>query len=262
MLKRIIGQKLGIPPNLLLWLAKRTYNTAGIPLEDPHQAAAPIKPQDLQAPPKTPEVLDTHPTKPQDPLLKEEPPQHSKHRRYSPVFADETTRELQEQIVRVDQAGEFGAQRIYDGQLAVLRHSAYGSKIQEMRNQEQKHLDTFNRLIRERRVRPTILNPLWNVAGYALGYGTALIGKEAAMACTVAVEEVISEHYNEQLREILVKDPNDTELREIIKQYRDDEMEHHDIALEYNAKKAPFYDLLYSSIKTGTKVAIWLSTRI
>ena len=103
-----------------------------------------------------------------------------------------------EQIIRVDHAGEYGAKRIYDGQLAVLEKDEVAPIIREMAKAEQKHLQTFDKLIVERRVRPTVLSPLWNVAGFALGAGSALLGARAAMACTAAVEEVIEEHYKEQ----------------------------------------------------------------
>jgi len=105
-----------------------------------------------------------------------------------------------DRIIRVDHAGEFGADRIYAGQHAVLENTSVGGTIQHMWDQEKHHLDTFNKLIPRTRTRPTLLLPFWEVAGYALGAGTALMGKEAAMACTVAVEASITEHYNDQIR--------------------------------------------------------------
>ena len=111
-----------------------------------------------------------------------------------------THREVLEEIIRVDHAGEYGATKIYDGQIAIFgKSSKLGKTIQHMADQEQEHIDKFNELILEHRVRPTALLPLWNVAGFALGASTALMGEKAAMACTVAVEKVIGEHYQEQL---------------------------------------------------------------
>ena len=111
---------------------------------------------------------------------------------------DLTKEELISRIIRVDQAGEYGAKRIYEGQLSVLGGSEDGPLLREMADKENSHLETFNKLMVERRVRPTLLSPLWHFAGFALGAGTALMGREAAMACTVAVEEVIEEHYANQ----------------------------------------------------------------
>lgn len=110
---------------------------------------------------------------------------------------------LVDEIIRVDHAGEFGADRIYAGQMAVLGNTKSGPTIKHMWEQEQQHRIEFEKLIREYRVRPTIMQPFWNVAGFALGAGTALLGEKAAMACTVAVETVIVEHYNDQLRQIM-----------------------------------------------------------
>ncbi|GFS03418.1 5-demethoxyubiquinone hydroxylase, mitochondrial [Elysia marginata] len=173
------------------------------------------------------------------------------------------TRKLLDKIIRVDHAGEFGADRIYAGQLAVLKKSSVGPMIQEMWDEEKHHRETFEKLIVEKRVRPTVLLPLWNIAGFALGAGTALLGKEAAMACTVAVEDVIGDHYNNQIRELMEDDPEQhKELLEIVKKFRDDEMHHHDIGLEYDAEKAPFYNALTQVIKIGCKGAVWISERI
>ncbi len=162
-------------------------------------------------------------------------------------------------IVRVDQAGEFGAVRIYAGQRAVLRHGPEAEVVREMADQEQRHLETFDRLIAERRVRPTALNPLWRIAGYALGATTALIGPKAAMACTVAVEDVIDAHYAGQLDALGDDEPA---LRQTIAEFRDDELEHRDTGLKHGAEDAPAYPALSAAIKTGSRVAIWLSERI
>lgn len=135
-----------------------------------------------------------------------------------------------------------------------------------MADQENSHLQTFDRLIYERRVRPTLLFPVWNAVGYGAGVVSALLGKEAAMAMTVAVEEVIGEHYNNQLRTMndlgYSSEKEDVELKQNIKKFRDDELEHLDTALRNNAEKTPFYQVFTSVIKTGTKAAIWLSERI
>ncbi|KAG7214538.1 hypothetical protein INR49_023053 [Caranx melampygus] len=116
-------------------------------------------------------------------------------------------KEMLDRILRVDHAGEYGANRIYAGQMAVLGRTRTGPLIQEMWDQEKKHLEKFNEILAENRVRPTALLPLWNIAGFVLGASTALLGKEGAMACTVAVEESISEHYNSQIRALMEVDP-------------------------------------------------------
>lgn len=166
-----------------------------------------------------------------------------------------------DKMVRVDHAGELGARQIYAGQLAVFRGTPVGEVIQEMADQEVKHLNAFDKLIVERRVRPTAMLPLWNVAGYALGLGTALMGKEAAMACTVAVEEVIAEHYNDQVRTLLQWE-DEQELRAMFREFRDDELEHKDTGIQYDAERAPFYRALSTVIKGGCKAAIAVSERI
>ncbi|EGC31609.1 hypothetical protein DICPUDRAFT_92759 [Dictyostelium purpureum] len=171
-------------------------------------------------------------------------------------------REILERIIRVDHAGEFGAARIYEGQLAVLAKTKEGPLIREMADQEKEHQAKFNQLIYEKRVRPTVLSPIWNVAGFGLGYVSALMGKEAAMAVTVAVETVISDHYNDQLRQLNDYEIDDKDLRETIKKFRDDEMEHMHIGIEHDAELAPLYKPLSELVKMGTKTAIWLSTRV
>jgi len=141
----------------------------------------------------------------------------------------------------------------------VLGRGEYGPVIEHMKEQEQVHLDTFARLIAERRVRPTALLPFWHVAGFALGAATALMGHRAAMACTVAVEEAIDEHY--QAQEKALGDDEAT-LRGHVEKFRAEELEHRDIGLEHEAEQAPGYRLLSAAIKTGCKVAIKLSERI
>ena len=161
-------------------------------------------------------------------------------------------------MIRVNQAGEFGAKQIYAGQLAVLKHTDQGETIATMQAQEQEHLDTFNRLLVDHAVRPTALTPLWRAAGFALGAGTALIGKRAAMACTVAVEEVIDEHYRRQSEDL----GDEPELKAIVDQYRAEEQEHREIALAHGAEKAPGYRLLSGGIRAATRLAIALPTRV
>jgi ubiquinone biosynthesis monooxygenase Coq7 len=172
---------------------------------------------------------------------------------------DLAPREKIERIVRVDHAGEYGAQRIYQGQLAVLGRGDKGDILRHMQAQEQHHLDTFARLITERRVRPTALLPLWHVAGYALGAVTAAMGERAAMACTVAVEEAIDEHYRAQVADLGDSEP---ELRETIEAFRAEELEHRDIGLQHEAELTPGYRILAGAIKTGCKIAIAVSERI
>ena len=166
--------------------------------------------------------------------------------------------EMLERIVRVDHAGEYGAVRIYEGQLAVLGKSESGDVIRHMAEQEREHLAKFDELIGERRVRPTALMPLWHVAGYALGAATAMMGERAAMACTAAVEEVIDEHYAGQAEKL---GDDEAELRDTIEKFRAEELEHRDTALEHEAELAPGYEVLSAAIKKGSKLAIWLSER-
>jgi 3-demethoxyubiquinol 3-hydroxylase len=163
-------------------------------------------------------------------------------------------------MVRVDQAGEFGAKRIYAGQLAILgdRHPAARS-IAHMAVQEQRHLDAFDRVMAERGVRPTALHPVWNVAGFALGAATAIMGPEAAMACTVAVETEIDRHYQEQLDELGDSDP---ELSAMILDFQAEELEHKAIALAEGAERAPAYPLMSAAIRFGCRAAIAVSKRI
>ena len=165
-------------------------------------------------------------------------------------------------MIRVNHAGEYGAKRIYAGQLAVLGKSEMGPLLRHMAEQEQEHLDAFEREMRVRRVRPTALMPLWHVAGFALGAATALMGKRAAMACTVAVESAIDEHYAAQEKQLSAMQPRESALKDNISKFRADEKEHHDTALQHDAEQAPLYSLLTSAIVYKTKLAIWLSTRI
>lgn len=171
---------------------------------------------------------------------------------------DLSKEERLERILRVDHAGEYGAKRIYAGQLAVLGRSPSGDVIRHMAEQEEKHLKTFDELINDRHVRPTLLHPLWHAAGFALGAATAMMGEKAAMACTEAVEEVIDEHYAKQAEELGDEEP---ELKATIEQFRAEELEHRDTAREHDAAGAPGYELLTAGVKAGSRLAIWLSTR-
>jgi ubiquinone biosynthesis monooxygenase Coq7 len=169
-----------------------------------------------------------------------------------------------ERMIRVDHAGEYGAARIYAGQLAVLGERPVGEAIRAMAEQEQRHLDTFDRLVVERRVRPTALSPVWHVAGYALGVVTAAMGERAAMACTVAVEDVIETHYARQSEQL---GEDEAELREVIDEFRRDEIEHKEIGLDHigatgAADPAAAFPVLSQAIKSGSRLAIWLSTRL
>ncbi len=170
---------------------------------------------------------------------------------------------LVERAIRVDQAGEMGAVRIYEGQLAALRwtgraNGEAGRKIAHMAQAEREHNRTFDRLLAERRVRPTVLSPLWHVAGFALGAATALMGEKAAMACTVAVEETIDEHYAQQAAAL---GDDEAPLRETIEKFRAEEIEHKETALAAGAEQAPAYEALTAAVKAGSRLAIWLSTR-
>ena len=163
-------------------------------------------------------------------------------------------------MLRVNQAGEYGATRIYAGQLAVLRPNCPEAKlIARMAAQEERHLKRFNHLMAERRVRPTVLQPLWNVAGFALGAATALMSEKAALACTDAVETEIDKHYGAQLDQI---DDEDPELAADIAEFRAEELEHRDTAREAGAATAVGYPLLTAAIRAGCRMAIGLSKRI
>ena len=167
--------------------------------------------------------------------------------------------ELLDRMIRVDQAGELGAVRIYQGQLAVLGNGPKGETIRHMKEQEDAHLKTFSDLVSERNVRPTAMMPIWNVAGFMLGAGTALLGEKAAMACTVAVEEVIDEHYQQQIEKL---GDDEKALRQTCEKFRAEELEHRDIGIKNGAEDAPAYPVLSNAIKASTRFAIWLSERV
>jgi 3-demethoxyubiquinol 3-hydroxylase len=174
-----------------------------------------------------------------------------------------------EEMIRVDHAGEYGAVQIYRGQLAVFSHlpgkARAAGLIAEMEAGERAHLETFDRLILERGVRPTALAPVWRGAGYMLGAVTALMGEKAAYACTAAVEEAIEEHYHQQSQALAGKEgasAQDGELKAIIDRFRQDELGHRDTAVVEGAKGAPGYGLLSGAIKLGCKFAIKVSEKI
>jgi ubiquinone biosynthesis monooxygenase Coq7 len=164
-----------------------------------------------------------------------------------------------EGMIRVDHAGEYGAMRIYAGQLAVMPPSAERDLVAHMAEQERRHFDTFNMLMKQRKVRPTLLMPLWHIAGFALGAATARMGGKAAFACTAAVESVINGHYAAQKSRLGDKEQ---ELAGVVETFRIEEMEHHDAAIAHGAEEAPLYPLLSGGIKLASRLAIWLSARI
>jgi ubiquinone biosynthesis monooxygenase Coq7 len=163
-------------------------------------------------------------------------------------------------MLRVDQAGEYGATRIYAGQLAVMgdRHPV-ARVIAGMAAQEERHRVRFDAMIADRGVRPTLLQPIWSAAGFALGAITAAIGPEAAMACTAAIETEIDRHYGEQLDTMGDADP---ELSTLVADFRAEEVEHRDAAVAHGAENAPAYPLLSGAIRLGCRAAIALSKRI
>ncbi len=172
---------------------------------------------------------------------------------------DLSPEDMIERIIRVDHAGEIGAERIYAGQLAILGKRKSAATIRTMAQQEAEHRKIFEELIVERRVRPTLLSPLWHVAGYALGAGTALLGERAAMACTAAVEETIDQHYAAQAAYL---GDDEQELRDIVEEARADENAHREAAIAAGAERALGYEPMSAAIKAGTRLAIWMSERL
>jgi ubiquinone biosynthesis monooxygenase Coq7 len=160
--------------------------------------------------------------------------------------------------LRVDHAGEVGARRIYEGQLAVLGAHPVAEEIRHMRDQEQEHLDTFSSLLNDYEVRPSLLSPLWNGAGFMLGAVTAAMGPKAAMACTIAVEEVIGTHYDRQAKSL----ENEDDLVETLERFRDEELEHRDIAKDHDGEDAIGYPIMRRVIQAGCRVAIKLAERV
>jgi 3-demethoxyubiquinol 3-hydroxylase len=177
----------------------------------------------------------------------------------APLPGDLPVAAMIHRMIRVDHAGEYGAARIYTGQLAVLGHGAKANLLRHMQQQEKEHLAAFNTVLADRHVRPTALLPFWHLAGFALGAATAAMGERAAMACTVAVEETIDAHYTAQIDRL---GDTDRPLRDTLEKFRAEEREHRDIALANNAEQAPGYRLLSAAIRTGCRIAIRLSERL
>ena len=167
------------------------------------------------------------------------------------------------EFIRVDHAGERGAIKIYEGQLLALNTFVKDDKLKKMiekiKNHEKKHLDFFNKEIKRRNIKPTKLLPLWDLLGVGLGFGSAIIGKKATMLCTASVEEIIDEHYQNQINEL---DSDEKVLKEKIKKFREDELHHKDIAYKQGASKKGFYSIFDKIIKTGSRVAINISEKI
>jgi len=167
------------------------------------------------------------------------------------------------EILRVDHAGELGAVHIYRGQRAVFEaardRGAVAATLTEMEDHEQVHLEAFDRLLNERRVRPTLLAPFWRAAGFALGAGTALLGEKAAHACTEAVETVIEAHYAEQIEELAKQEP---ELAAQLVRFREEELAHRDRAVDEGAREAPAYGFLSGVIRAGCRLAIKVSEKV
>lgn len=179
--------------------------------------------------------------------------------RHGALPGDLPRRERLARIVRVDHAGEYGAKRIYEGQIAVIGKGRHGKTLRHMAEQELVHLRYFEKQLNRRRVRPTLLQPLWHVTGFLLGAGTAILGERAAMACTVAVEEVIEEHYEAQLKHL---GPDEQELADSIRKFQAEEVEHRDIGLVNEAELAAGYPVLTAAIKAGTRAVIWVAERV
>jgi len=174
-----------------------------------------------------------------------------------------TNKKKIEEFIRVDHAGERGAIKIYEGQLLALntfvKDENLKKTIEKMKSHEKEHLDFFNKEIKKRNIKPTKLLPLWDLLGVGLGFGSAIIGKKATMLCTASIEEVIDEHYKNQINEL---DSDEKVLKEKIKKFRDDELHHRDIAYEQGASKKGLYSILDKIIKTGSKIAINISEKI
>lgn len=167
------------------------------------------------------------------------------------------------EILRVDHAGEYAAVHIYRAQKAVFEgragKAALAADMGEMQDQEAVHLARFDALLNAERVRPTLMTPVWRLAAMALGTGTALMGEKAAHACTEAVESVIEEHYADQIAELRDRDPA---LAAELSVFREEELAHHDHAVDHGAREAPGYDLLSAVIKAGCRVAIKISEKV
>ena len=176
---------------------------------------------------------------------------------------EKTDKKTLEEIIRVDHAGERGAIKIYEGQLLALKtikqDNELKDKIEKMKDHEKEHLEYFEKEIQKRKIKPTYMLPLWDVMGVALGFGTALLGKKAAMLCTASVEEVIDNHYKNQIDKLKEDEKN---LKEKIIKFREDELHHKDIAYDNGATKKGLFGLLDKLIKTSSRIAITISEKI
>ena len=176
---------------------------------------------------------------------------------------EKTNKKTLEEIIRVDHAGERGAIKIYEGQLLALKtfkqNASLKRKIEEMKEHEREHYEYFDNEIKKRNIQPTKLLPLWDLMGVTLGFGTAMLGEKAAMLCTASVEEVIDGHYKDQTYK-LGKD--EEELKKKIMKFRQDELDHKDIAYESGATKSGLYNILDKVIKTSSRIAIAISEKI
>ena len=176
---------------------------------------------------------------------------------------EKTNKKTLEEIIRVDHAGERGAIKIYEGQLLALKtvkqDKDLKNTIEEMKTQEKEHLEYFEKEIQKRKIKPTYLLPLWDVMGVALGFGTVLLGKKAAMLCTASVEEVIEDHYQDQLKKL---GNDEIELKKRIEKFKNDEVEHKNIAYEGGATNKGLYSLMDKVIRTGSRIAITISEKI
>ena len=174
-----------------------------------------------------------------------------------------TNKKTQEEIIRVDHAGERGAIKIYEGQLLALKtikqDKSLEEKIEEMKEQEKEHLEYFEREIQKRKIKPTYFLPLWDVMSITLGFGTALLGKKTAMLCTASVEEVIEDHYQNQLKKL---GNDEAALKAKIEKFKDDEVDHKNIAYETGATNKGLYSIMDKVIKTGSRIAITISEKI
>ena len=176
---------------------------------------------------------------------------------------EKTNKKTLEEIIRVDHAGERGAIKIYEGQLLALKtikeDTILKNKIEEMKEQEMEHLKYFENEIQKRKIKPTYLLPLWDVMGVALGFGTAILGEKATMLCTASVEEVIEDHYENQLKKL---GNDEMDLKTKIEKFKGDEVEHKNIAYESGATNQGFYSIMNKLIKTGSRIAITISEKI
>jgi len=174
-----------------------------------------------------------------------------------------TNQKTLEEIIRVDHAGERGAIKIYEGQLLALKtikqDNNLKDKIEEMKEQEKEHLEYFEKEIQKRKIKPTYLLPLWDVMGVALGFGTALLGKKAAMLCTASVEEVIEDHYQNQLKKL---GNDEMDLKAKIEKFKEEEINHKNIAYESGATNKGLYSIMDKVIRTGSRIAITISEKI